>query len=106
MIRSDFHMHTRFCDGKNTAEEMILSAIDKGLTIVGLSGHGYTAFDGHYCMTQENTMKYRDEVNALKEKYRGKIRGRDCISYLDIKTADILRQNRKRIAWLPRLRLP
>ena len=74
MIRSDFHMHTKYCDGKFTAEEMILSAIDKGLTIVGLSGHGYTAFDGHYCMSVEKTMQYRDEVNALKEKYKDRIR--------------------------------
>ena len=29
MIYSDLHMHTVFCDGKNTPEEMVLSAIDK-----------------------------------------------------------------------------
>ena len=29
MIRSNFHTHTTYCDGKNTAEEMVLAAIDK-----------------------------------------------------------------------------
>ena len=32
----DLHMHTAFCDGKNTPEEMIISGINKGLTTIGL----------------------------------------------------------------------
>ena len=28
---SDLHVHTNYCDGKSTPEEMVLSAIDKGL---------------------------------------------------------------------------
>lgn len=74
MITSDFHMHTTYCDGKNTAEEMIQSAIQKGLTAVGLSGHGYTSFDDSYCMSKEQSVQYAKEVTALKEKYRGQIR--------------------------------
>ena len=31
MIKCDLHTHTVFCDGKNTPEEMVLSAIEKGL---------------------------------------------------------------------------
>ena len=26
---SNYHTHTTFCDGKNTAEEVVLSAIEK-----------------------------------------------------------------------------
>ncbi|MBQ8577157.1 MAG: histidinol-phosphatase [Clostridia bacterium] len=74
MVYADYHMHTTYCDGKCTAEEMILSAIAKGLTTVGLSGHGFTDFDGHYCMSRENSVKYAAEVTALKEKYKDKIR--------------------------------
>ena len=33
MIRRDLHCHTRFCDGKNTAEEMILAAMSPGFRI-------------------------------------------------------------------------
>ena len=32
-------MHTCYCDGKNTPEEMVQSAIEKGLSTVGISGH-------------------------------------------------------------------
>lgn len=74
MVYSDFHMHTTYCDGRFTAEEMVCSAIEKGLTTVGISGHGFTDFDGHYCMSVENTYKYAAEITALKEKYKDKIR--------------------------------
>ena len=35
----DLHMHTVFSDGKNTAEEMVLEAIRRGLETVGISDH-------------------------------------------------------------------
>ena len=50
MIKTNFHTHTTFCDGKNTAEEVVLSAIEKGFSAIGFSGHGYTPFDLRYCM--------------------------------------------------------
>ena len=70
----DLHMHTTYCDGKNSAEEMVLAAADKGLRTVGLSGHSYTWFDTSYCMSLESTRAYIDEVNRLKDKYSDKIR--------------------------------
>lgn len=68
---SNFHTHTKYCDGVNTAEEMVLSAIEKGFDALGFSGHGFTAHDNSYCMTE--TEKYLAEINGLKEKYKGKI---------------------------------
>jgi len=73
MILQDLHTHTTYCDGKNTPEEMVLAAIEKGLVRIGFSGHGYTFFDESYCMSIPNVIKYMTEINALKEKYRGKI---------------------------------
>lgn len=69
----NFHTHTEFCDAKNTAEEMVLSAIDKGMTYLGFSGHSETPFDPDYCMNQESELKYREEILRLKEKYKDKI---------------------------------
>lgn len=73
MVLKNFHTHTNYCDGRNTAEEMIEAAISLGFTALGFSGHAYTDFDGSYCMTREGTAQYFDEINALKEKYKGKI---------------------------------
>ena len=53
MIKSDFHIHTVFCDGKNTPEDMILSAVKKGLDTVGICAHGYTDFDDSFCIKKE-----------------------------------------------------
>lgn len=67
----DFHSHSVFCDGKNTLEEMVLSAIEKGLSAIGFSGHSYTSFDTSYCLKDE--VSYFSESRRLCEKYKGQI---------------------------------
>lgn len=39
MLRSNFHTHTTFCDGSNTAEEMLCRALDLGFVALGFSSH-------------------------------------------------------------------
>ena len=73
MIRGSLHTHTKYCDGKNTPEEIVKAAIEKGFSYIGLSGHSYTFFDKSYAMSMENTDKYFEEVKNLKEKYADKI---------------------------------
>ncbi len=68
---ANFHTHTTFCDGQNTPEEIVLSAIEKGFASLGFSGHGYTPFDERYCM--KDTSGYIKEITRLKEKYSKKI---------------------------------
>ncbi len=67
----NLHTHTNLCDGKNTPEEMVLSAISKGFSVLGFSGHGYTEHDLSYCMKDMD--KYIATINALKQKYKDKI---------------------------------
>ncbi len=74
MIKTDFHTHTYFCDGVSSPEEMVLAAIDKGLTAIGFSGHAYTSFDTEWCMSLENTEKYFDEIDRLKKIYIDRIK--------------------------------
>lgn len=68
---TNYHTHTTFCDGKNTPEEIVLYAIDKGFSSIGFSGHGYTPFDVRYCMT--DTAGYIEEISRIKDKYGKKI---------------------------------
>ena len=72
-IRANFHTHSTYCDGKHSLEEVVLSAIEKGMDAVGFSGHGHTPHDDTYCMTVEDTERYKTEIATLKEKYKGKI---------------------------------
>ena len=73
MITKDLHCHTAYCDGSNTPEEMVLSAIDKGLDTIGISGHSYTFFDTSYCMQKEAIPRYLAELRYLRAAYCDKI---------------------------------
>ena len=67
MILSDFHAHTKYCDGKNSVEEMVKAAVEKGMTALGFSGHSYATYDLDCCMTPEGTALYRRDVEKYKE---------------------------------------
>ncbi len=73
MSFSDLHVHTVFSDGKNTPEEMVLAAIEKGMKCIGFSDHAYTPFDEDFCIAKHEQALYRSTVSALKEKYKDKI---------------------------------
>ncbi|MBE6599255.1 MAG: histidinol-phosphatase HisJ family protein [Ruminococcaceae bacterium] len=73
MIKSNLHTHSTYSDGKNTLEEMIETAIEKGFVSLGFSDHGYTDFDTSYCISREGELEYRRELIGLKEKYRGQL---------------------------------
>lgn len=70
---TDLHVHTTFSDGRSTPEEVVLSAIAKGMTVLGFSDHSYTHFDTAYCIPKEQLPAYRAEIAALKAKYAGQI---------------------------------
>lgn len=72
-ILRNYHTHTSYCDGKNTPEEIVLEAAARGFEAIGFSGHSHTAFDESYAMSRAAAEKYRGEITALKEKYRGRI---------------------------------
>lgn len=73
MSLPNFHTHTTFCDGKNTAEEMVISAIERGCTELGFSTHGHMDF-ADWSISLENTEKYKEEILRLKQKYSDKIK--------------------------------
>lgn len=73
MITKDLHMHTCYCDGAGSPEEMVKSAIEKGLHTVGISGHSYTFFDESYCMQKAAVPRYLAECRYLRAKYFDRI---------------------------------
>lgn len=71
MVKQNLHCHTTFDDGINTPEEMVLAAIDAGLTSLGISAH--TPIDGEdWCMPSEKEAGFLAEMQRLKEKYSGR----------------------------------
>ena len=71
MISANFHTHSTFCDGKNSPEEMVKAAIEKGFSAIGFSGHGFTEFDQRYCM--KDTEGYLAEIRRLQIEYQNRI---------------------------------
>ncbi len=91
MIKRDFHIHTSFCDGINTPEEMVNKAISLGLNEIGLVCHAYTPFDESYCIKRENMPEFIKTISNLKEKYKNKIKiysGVEFDYYADMDVAD------------------
>lgn len=90
---ANYHTHTTYCDGKNTPEEIVLYAIEKGISSIGFSGHGYTPFDLRYCM--KDTIGYIEEISRLKNKYGKKIEiycgvEEDAFSYVNRENFDYI----------------
>ncbi len=73
MIFSDLHTHTIFCDGLSSPEEMVLSAIEKGLKKIGLCMHAPILNTEYAEFSTDKQKQFICEVNRLKEKYLGKI---------------------------------
>ncbi|MDD3681056.1 MAG: PHP domain-containing protein [Mesotoga sp.] len=57
----DIHNHTTFSDGRNTVEQVIQSAVEAGLQVIGLSDH----FDPYVC--QEVCLQPEEINGYLKE---------------------------------------
>lgn len=72
-MSQDLHTHTCFSDGKNTPEEMVKAAIEKGLDVIGISDHSYTFFDKSYCIPKEMICTYRKAIAALRNLYAEEI---------------------------------
>ena len=73
MIRQNIHTHTVFCDGKNTVEEMIQSAIGLGLDSLGFTGHACFPFESCWAMKDGVPPLYYAEVQRQRERYGDQI---------------------------------
>lgn len=73
-VRTNFHTHTQFCDGKSTAGEMVLSAIENGIKFLGFTSHAMfpDAIDDSYMQIQDYE-KYCNEIRFLQKKFQNEI---------------------------------
>ena len=75
LTKSNLHTHTRFADGKHSAEEVVLSAIDTGMNVLGFSEHSFCLHPDVYGMeTIEIQNEYRKEIERLKQVYADRIK--------------------------------
>ena len=75
LTKSNLHTHTCFADGKHTAEEVVLSAIENGMDVLGFSEHSFHPHPDVYSMeTPEIQAQYRREIERLKLVYTDHIK--------------------------------
>ncbi len=63
-MKTNYHTHTTFCDGRDTPEAMAEAAVAKGFSELGFSSHSEML---------KNPAAYVAEVRRLAERYRGRL---------------------------------
>ena len=74
-MKANYHTHSTWCDGKNTPEEIVVAAIEKGFDEIGFSSHAMlpeTLLD--WGLTAKNIEAYAADIRALAAKYEGRIK--------------------------------
>ena len=74
MIKQDFHVHTTYCDGKSTPEQLVEKAISLNFDRIGLVCHTYYKERKTTCILPETVKPFVEEIKFLNEKYKGQIK--------------------------------
>jgi histidinol-phosphatase (PHP family) len=72
-VKTNYHTHTFFCDGRNSAEEMIEAALARGIDILGFSAHAMFPLASWWHLPVREYGAYAAEIARLKEKYAGRV---------------------------------
>lgn len=67
-IRGVFHLHTKWSDGANTLEEMVLAAQELGLEYLGVSEHSRSAVYAHG-LDEKRVLEQKKEIEKLRKKF-------------------------------------
>ena len=71
----NLHVHTRFCDGQDTPEELVRHALALGMDGIGFSAHSSTEpFSPEGCLSLQREPAYKAEINRLKDIYGDRLR--------------------------------
>ena len=73
MIKTNYHTHNDFCDGKGAVEDYVAAAVEKGFTALGFSSHAPLPIPSDWTLSEENLPLYLAEVDRQKEKWKGRI---------------------------------
>lgn len=73
MRLASYHVHTSLCDGKNTPEEMLRSAINLGMSGLGFTAHAAWPFASEWHLPVPRYADYLGEIARLKKEQGTKI---------------------------------
>lgn len=72
--KTNYHMHTTWCDGRASAEEMVKSALACGFTEIGFSSHARLPDEVEGNLSPRTAPLYATEIRALAAQYADRIR--------------------------------
>ena len=75
------HTHNTFCDGKDSIQNFVSSAIKQGVSQLGISSHAPLKSPTSWSMQLDKLQEYEKEIKRLKEKYLDEI---DIFTALEI----------------------
>jgi histidinol-phosphatase (PHP family) len=74
MIRTNFHTHSLFCDGKDTIEAFVEAALEHDFRRLGFSGHAPVPFENGFAIRHAALQEYCDTVRQIEQKYKNQIK--------------------------------
>jgi len=74
MIYTNYHTHSKWCDGKLNPENYVKEAISRNMYALGFSGHSPVPFKSWWNTNYENLSEYFSNIQNLKKKYEGQIK--------------------------------
>lgn len=73
MKNTNYHTHSRYCDGKGELREYVEYALAHGFSHLGFSGHAPVPFENTFGIKADQYLNYCNEVRALRDEYAGRI---------------------------------
>jgi len=67
-IKGDLHIHSKYSDGANTIEEIVIEAIKKGYEYIAITDHSKRLKVANG-LSEEDLLKEFEEIDKLNEKY-------------------------------------
>ena len=74
MTGTNFHTHTRWSDGKSSADETIRQAITEQMTVLGISDHIDLPFENNFAIVRGQLPNYVSEIRSLASVYQDEIK--------------------------------
>ncbi|MBA3825110.1 MAG: histidinol-phosphatase [Ktedonobacterales bacterium] len=72
-LPTNYHTHSRYCDGQGEIEDYVRAAIAQGMTSLGISSHAPVPFANGYALRPEKLDAYVAEVRRLQAAHAGQI---------------------------------
>jgi len=70
MKKTNYHTHSTYCDGKNTPEQMVQSALQRGFNALGFSSHSMYPFSSDWHLQSREHSAYSKEIHRLKLEFK------------------------------------